>query len=308
MIKNLLLISIVIMTLLTSVAFFSAPNTTDTISYNLDPNRIMPLVDDDPFAAMAYGGEPREERGIEYRRWLANGLKVSVRGGSGSGTIVYHDPQTGWAYVQSCGHLWKGNLSAAEASRQGVTCAVETWYHNELKLKQSRKYQAEVLYYSNRDGQDVSLLRFKPDWAPNYLPIAPKDYNVPMNARLHSVGCDQGREVAHYNVRYIGTRLLSNGYRDMVTTENSPRPGRSGGGLSTDEFYVGICWGTSSYSGEGNGFFTPLKTVREYNERNGYGWLNEVGYGIARLIPIIDRNEPQGDYPPDYIPLPKGRQ
>jgi hypothetical protein len=103
-------------------------------------------------------------------------------------------------------------------------------------------------------------------------------------------------------------RDVSEGWQDLVTTENSPRPGRSGGGLMTENFYVGICWGTSSYSGDGNGFFTPLSTIRQYNKQNGYGWLNEVNISWARMIPIKDRNNPQGEYPKDYIPLPERKQ
>jgi hypothetical protein len=262
----------------------------------------MPLVDDGLFAHLADGSTPIEQRGIEYRKWLATGLKISVRNGSGSGTIIYYDHKTGWAWVQSCGHLWSGNMSAADGKNRNVTCTVTTWYHNMTKLDSPRSYTAEVLYYSNQRGKDISLLRFKPDWEPDFFPIAPADYKLEKNVRLHSVGCDGGREVAHYDVRYIGERTY-----DIVTTENSPRPGRSGGGLmSNDGYFVGVCWGTSDYSGSGNGYFTSLKVIREFNEKNGFGWLNDSGH-LPRQIPIIDRNNPQGDYPRNYIPLPGNR-
>ena len=263
----------------------------------------MPLVDDGLFALLANGGAPVEQRGLEYRKWLAPGLKISVRDGSGSGTIVYYDHKTGWAWVQSCGHLWSGNMSATDGKRRKVTCTVTTWYHNLNKLDSPREYPAEVLYYNNQSGEDISLLRFRPDWEPEFFPIAQDDYHFANNVRLHSVGCDGGREVAHYDVRYIGMRET-----DIVTTENSPRPGRSGGGLTSDDgYFVGVCWGTSDYSGSGNGFFTSLGVIREFNEKNGFGWLNDVGRSLAREIPIIDRNNPQREYPKDYIPLPGNR-
>lgn len=263
----------------------------------------MPLVHDDPYAHLAHGSEPIEQRDANVRRWLAAGVKINANGASGSGTIVYYDDKTGYAYVQSCGHLWTGVMSGEEAQSRRLTCSVLTWYHNETKLLQPQSYDAEVLYYSNVRGRDCSLLRFQPDWVPEFFPIAPEDFEFVPNARLHSVGCDGGREVAHYDVRYIGMR--GDNWPDLVTTENSPRPGRSGGGLMTDSLYVGICWGTTSFDGGGNGFFTPLKTIREYNKMNGYGWLNEVGYSLARQIPVVDRNNPQGKYPKDYIPLPQ---
>jgi hypothetical protein len=262
----------------------------------------MPIVTDDPYAHLAAGGAPIEQREERYRLWLSVSLKISVSNASGSGTIVYFDSKDGYAYVQSCGHLWNGRMSAEEGRRRNLKCKVITWYHNEKKLDSPKDYQAEVLYYSNPAPNDVSLLRFKPDWVPNYIPIAPADFKFTENMRLHSCGCDGGGEVAHYDVRYIGVRG-----GDIVTTENSPRPGRSGGGLMTDDYYVGVCWGTSDTSGNGNGFFTPLMTLRKHNEENGYGWLNEIGISWARQIPIIDRNGPQGKYPKDYIPLPQGK-
>jgi hypothetical protein len=277
------------------------------IAYNLNVNPIdnMPLVDDDPFAAVAAGGAPVEQRSAEFRRWLSAGIKIRVSNASGSGTIVYYNPDDGWAYVQTCGHLWSGNMNAEDGKRRNVKCKVITWYKNDVKLDKTAEYEAEVLYYSNTRGRDIALIRFKPDWVPGYFPIAPADFKFQDGMRLHSVGCDGGREVAHYNVRYVGMRDTGGGWNDLVTTENSPRPGRSGGGLMNDDLYVGICWGTSSYDGSGNGYFTPLSTVREYNKMNGFGWLNEVNLSLARQIPIIDRNNPQGEYPRNYIPLPK---
>lgn len=262
----------------------------------------MPIVTDDPYSHLAHGGAPIEQRDEKFRRWLSVSLKIQVSNASGSGTIIYFDPRDGYAYVQSCGHLWNGNMTAEEGKSRKVTCKVITWYKNEKKLDSTQTYPAEVLYYSNTRGRDCSLLRFKPDWEPIYIPIAPADFQFKENMRLHSCGCDGGRECAHYDVRYLGMRG-----DDITTTENSPRPGRSGGGLMTDEVYVGICWGTTDTSGNGNGFFTPLKVVREYNEKNGFGWLNEVGINWARQIPIIDRNGPQGQYPRDYIPLPQSK-
>lgn len=280
------------------------------VAYDLTVNAIdkMPLVEDDPFAAYASGLAPNEQREPEFRRWLCLGLKIKVRGASGSGTIVYFNAEDGYAYMQSCGHLWDGNMTAEEGKNRKVTCTVITWYHNDKKLDAPREYPAEVLYYSNSRGRDISLLRFNPDWVPEFLPIAPQDFEYTKDMRLHSVGCDSGQEVAHYDVRYIGMRDVGSGWLDLVTTENSPRPGRSGGGLSTDRYYVGICWGTTSYDGSGNGMFTPLSTIRQYNKQNGYGWLNDIGENWAQMIPIRDRNNPQRQYPPNYIPMPQRLQ
>ncbi len=264
----------------------------------------MPIADSGSFAAFSFGGEPVPQRTAEFRKWLSAGVKIRVRDGMGSGTIVYYDHSTGEAYVQSCGHLWNGNMSYDASKRIPVTCKIQVWYHNSEKLKNVETYNAEVLYYCNDRGYDSSLLKFKPNWIPVYFPIAPADYVYPKDSRFHSVGCDAGSEVAHYDVRYLGNRSLGGKAYDVVTTENSPRPGRSGGGLLDDSNYIGICWGTTVRNGTGNGLFTPLSAVRFMNEKNGFAWLNDVGISLARKIPIKDQNKPQGKYDSTYIPLP----
>lgn len=269
----------------------------------LEPPVEMPPLLNDQFAHLAhYGGVPQEQRDEMYRKWIAAGVKISVSGASGSGTIVYFDSRDGYAYVQSCGHLWNGKMTAEQGKQKKLTCKIITWYHNEKKLDSPKEYPAEVLYYNNPNPDDISLMRFKPDWVPNYIPIGPPDLKLPGDARLHSVGCDGGREIAHYEVRFV-----SYSGTDIVTTENSPRRGRSGGGLMTEDYYVGVCSRSSDPDGtigKGNGYFTGLESIRKMNEKNGYGWLNDVGINWARQIPIIDRNGPQKKHPKDYIPLP----
>jgi len=268
---------------------------------NVDSTAPMPLVTDP--LAVSDSIAPIEQRGIEYRKWLSKGVKILVSGSSGSGTIIYYDRASGWAYIQSCGHLWDGSMSVEEGLIKNKTAKITTWYHNNKKLDSPKTYEAEVLFYSNHRKPDISLLRFKPDWAAEFFPIAPQDYVLENGARAHSIGCDNGEEVAHYDVKIVEERNGS--WKDLVTTNNSPRPGRSGGGLiSEDRYYVGICWGTSDYDGSGNGYFTPLSEIHRVMNREGYGWLLRVSTSLAREIPIVDRNNQQGTYPREYIAVP----
>lgn len=281
----------------------------DPIIYRFSPyNGVidMPLVyDTSPYTALTKHYAPVEQRGPEVRQWLSPGLKISVSGASGSGTIVYYDESTGWAYVASCGHLWNGSRLAEELKRNPVNAKVITWYHNNQKLESERTYPAEVLFWSNTRGYDSSLLRFKPDWTPDYFPIAPKDYVINKGTMLHSVGCDGGREIAHYDVEFVEYRG-----GDLITRRNSPRPGRSGGGLmSPDGWYIGICWGTSAIDGSGIGYFTPLSAIHQVYTRNGYEWLLNVGQGTAaQKIPIMDWQHPNRQFERDYVPIPRLRR
>jgi len=250
-------------------------------------------------------GAPQEDRGIEYRRFLAPSVKIQTRGSSGSGTICYYDPIKNEAWVISCGHLWGGNMSAEEGKQRQLKASIVTWYHNMKKLDEPRSYPADVIFYSNSNGYDMSLLKFKPDWQPTYFPIAPEDYPIEVGQHYHSTGCDGAREVARYDVKIL---TVGDGPGvDTIIVKNSPRPGRSGGGLLTDDgCFIAICWGTTdTSSGGGQGLFTSLPSIRNYYESQGYGWLlNKTPPVAARDIPIIDRNDPNRTFPKDYIPLP----
>lgn len=273
-------------------------------AYSHDVLDNMPILEPQPTGLT--GMTPVEQRGPEFRKFLAASVKIGVNGSSGSGTIVYYDPAKNLAYVASCGHMWnKGTMSVEEGQRRKMTCKVITWYHNDKKLNAPKSYNANVIFYSYITGQDTSLVTFTPDWIPDYFPIAPINYEYKPGLHAHSLGCDGGNEVSHYDVEMLGIIGV-----DLVTNQNSPRPGRSGGGLMDDNgYYIATCWGTQYRDGSGKGYFTPLSAIHRYwNQQKGYEFLlNQKPSGLARQIPVIDRNRTQGSYKPEYILIPNGR-
>lgn len=240
---------------------------------------------------------PKEQRDQNYIKFLSASVKLSVNGASGSGTICYYDSLSKWAYVISCGHLWSGNKDYVESSDRDKI-KVTIWYQNDKKLDSPKSYEGEVLFWSNDRGYDVSLVRFKPDWVPDFFPIA-KKFQEPKGSLFNSMGCDGGSEVARYEVRFLEMKNL-----DLITEQNSPRPGRSGGGLITNEGkLVGVCWGTSDVSGDGIGYFTPISSIQNVLIKNNHDWLFHVSQDAKDIIIIdcIDRNK---KYDADFIPIP----
>lgn len=262
----------------------------------------MPLVLDSKHTKTTSTSSPIEQRGEEFKKFLAASVKINVGGANGSGTICYYDPMENWAYVVSCGHLWDGNKSYKELQKEKLKANIVIWYKNNIKLKEPKSYEAEVLFWSNTRGYDCSCVRFKPDWKPEYFPIAQIDYKLNKGMKLNSLGCDGAKEVARYEVEFLEYRGL-----DLITQKNSPRPGRSGGGLITDtDWFVGICWGTSdTTSGGGIGYFTPLKSIHEVFIKNGHEWLIRLSEFSSRDIPVKDWNNPSKNFEKDYVPLPK---
>lgn len=240
---------------------------------------------------------PEEQRDEKYIKFLCVSVKISVSGAAGSGTICHYDPSTGWAYVISCGHLWKGNKSYDPLDHEKAKIIV--WYHNEKKLDKPMAYEAEVLFWSNDRGKDVSLLRFRPDWCANYAPIG-MHFHEQEGMVLNSMGCDGGSEVARYEVKFSKINQ-----EDLMTELNSPRPGRSGGGLLNDQGeLIGVCWGTSdTVSGDGTGYFTPLKSIRKVFADNEHSWLLGVKKDLE-TIPVRDWENKRAQYDRHYVPTP----
>jgi len=281
--------------------FFSKAKSDPIIGWNRGSIRMPIVLDTDPKTASFKSIEPREQRGIEFRRYLAASVRINAGGSFGSGTIVYYDKLSGWAYVASCGHLWSGTRSAEDLKNNPKRSKITVWYHNNKKLSKPLDYNAEVLFWSNSRGYDSSLLRFRPNWVPEYFPIALVDYKIENGKHYHSLGCDGAREVAHYDVKVNGIRGS-----DLITIYNSPRPGRSGGGLlSNDGYYIATCWGTSAYDGSGTGYFTPLSSIHKIYSKNGYSWLLKIPGGmLARKVPVRDWQFPNQKYNKDFIPIP----
>ena len=272
------------------------------LDYNNSGAVPMPIVKDSkPEQTRKQWFAPEEQRGPEVYKWLSMGCRIQASGSYGSGTICYYDRQSQEAYVISCGHLWSGTRSAESLKDRPITVTLRFWHKNGQKLSQPQEFQAQVLFYSNNRGSDCSLLKFKPDWQPQYLPIAPKNYQeLKKGQHLHSVGCDGAREIAHYDVLFVEYRD-----GDLIIEKNGPRSGRSGGGLHDEKYYVAICWGSSDpRNGSGIGFFTPLSSIHSNFSREGFdfvlkGKINNPAFDI----PIQDQQNPNNQFKPNDLIL-----
>jgi hypothetical protein len=240
---------------------------------------------------------PQEQRDEKYIKLLQVSVKISVSGAAGSGTMCHFDESSGWIYVVSCGHLWNGNKSYDPSNLEKARITV--WYQNGLKLNNPKTYEAEALFWSNDRGYDVSLLRFKADWIPEYAPFA-RHFHEEKGQMLNSMGCDGGGEVARYEVQF-----LEMSGKDLTAVKNSPRPGRSGGGLINNEGrIVGVCWGSSDITtGDGVGYFTSLNSIEKVFSKNGHAWLMNIRKDLE-LIPIKDWTGSGQKYDRHYVPVP----
>lgn len=187
---------------------------------------------------------------------LQAAIKVISSSNVGSGTIIYHKDKT--AYAISAGHLWT----------EGTKCEVEY---------EGKRIPAELFFYEDTPGFDCSLLTFSLDKCPEYFPIAPENHVITVGQQYSSPGCDNNDSPTNYEVEYMGFRKLNAVEEPVLTTaKNSPKPGRSGGGLLDNKYLVGVCFATSAQDGTGYGFFTSLSSIRHTFTTRNYEWLLDV--------------------------------
>lgn len=248
----------------------------------------IPEIDDNPIEQQS---TPVAHRSSEYRRLLATSVRINTTSGSGSGTIVHFDYDNNVAYVLSCGHLWSDNRSREQLEQSPRYVNVTTW-HTNRRLIVPKVFRGRVLFHII--SPDMSLIKFTPDYIPQVAPIAPRDIELDLNLNYHSMGSDRGSETARY-----GVRILSISQSRLVTQFNTPRPGRSGGGLlTTDGLLIGICVARDNY---GRGYFTPLDSIHTQLERQGFDYLlNQVPE-----VYIQDHTNPGTEYDSRFFPRPR---
>ena len=106
-----------------------------------------------------------------------------------------------------------------------------------------RPIVGEVLDYDF--GRDVALVRIKPGRVIPSARVVPEHWSAESRMRMYTVGCSHGEDATAWNT--IITSPSFNGLNEKPGYEaiqclHSPKQGRSGGGLFTEDGYVaGVC-------------------------------------------------------------------
>ncbi len=237
-------------------------------------------------------GVPIAKREEKYISYLEPSVRLRRESGGqryifGSGTVVFADDKYAW--IISCGHIFESKDDKIQ---------VEVFYKEGKKLERPKLYNSLVLCVDIQN--DISFVKIQPNYRMPCFSIAPVDYKINPKDKLESAGCDHAKEVATYTV------VVYSVDKNYITTYiNSPRPGRSGGGLIKDEMFVGICTHTSNF--EQNGQFIP-----------GYGWYvslprihafaknNKLEFLLVDkpVLKIFDRSGRLLKESKNYIPVP----
>lgn len=204
-----------------------------------------------------FGLEPSNPNFIK-----AASVQIQTRSCVGSGTIVKTFKENDYyvSYIISAAHL-------TDIIGRHNYIVVDFYYLDQTKFKKSYIGNLVWLHLNNR-GIDYSIIEVVTIEKPIAVKIS-ENCSFTIGEKLTSIGFDNKASEANvYSVRYLSDRK-----DDIFTIFDTPRPGRSGGGLFFNNKLVGVCWG---YMVKSNlGLFTSLEALRESISNSPYKFILE---------------------------------
>lgn len=179
-----------------------------------------------------------------------------------SGTVFKVTPNDkGYtSYILSTGHMKK---------REDPQ--IEFFFMDGEKLDEPLVVKGNIIFLVENSfkGCDFSVIEVRTKGKPAFIPIAKKDAKE--KDKCLSIGCDSASVPKCYSCTVLNLEKL-----DYILENDSPKAGRSGGGLFLKHEIVGVCWGCRTWGNEErNGLFTRASVVRNLLMTAGYEYLLE---------------------------------
>jgi hypothetical protein len=179
-----------------------------------------------------------------------------------SGTVFKVTPNDkGYtSYILSTGHMKK---------REDPQ--IEFFFMDGEKLEKPFIVKGNIIFLVENSfkGCDFSVIEVTTKNKPAFIPLAKKDAKE--KDKCLSIGCDLATVPKCYSCT-----VLNLGKHDYILENDSPKAGRSGGGLFLNHEIVGVCWGCATWGNkEVNGLFTRASVVRNLLTAAGYEHLLE---------------------------------
>jgi len=200
--------------------------------------------------------------------------------GFGSGTVIYSDPDE--AIILTCAHIFKVSGRQPPPGRFDRPVHVERF---DGVLTGPRKQQVspigqglrgEVIDYDFR--RDVALIRIRPGKVIPAARVVPKHWDPKARMSMITVGCSHGKDATAWNTVITDPLVQGAGGHSehlAIQCKYSPKQGRSGGGLFTDDGYVaGVC-NFAYLPTIGLGLYAAPASIYRILDRNGLSDLYE---------------------------------
>jgi S1-C subfamily serine protease len=180
-------------------------------------------------------------------------VRIRVGNSVGSGTIVSAD-----GVVVTCAHIFKG----------GGKITVEV-FDNGRQAYAGTKIAVDP-------QTDLGLIKIAAKKPLRFAPIAPKSWKPKINMGVFQIGCPEGAKPASFATRImdVNVDLGDNSPWLGIQCEKTPKQGRSGGGLFTDDGYLfAVCDFASPM--DSSGLYSGPDTIYALLDKNSLASLYE---------------------------------
>lgn len=235
---------------------------------------------DRPVAQVSRGGRATTSDEVNPKPW-ATVVRITVhdRGqlGYGSGTVIKSTPDE--TIVLTCAHIFHIDRLRKQPTPEKFPLPVSVELFdgvlggpgNQTVRPVGRPMQAEVIDYDF--DRDVGLVRFKPGRVVPAALVVPPTWSGPKkNMLMFTVGCSHGKDATAWNTLVTDPNFRGldgkPGY-EATQCQYSPKQGRSGGGLFTEDGYVaGVC-NFAFHPKMALGLYASPASIRRILDKNG---------------------------------------
>jgi hypothetical protein len=238
-------------------------------------------------------------------------ITVKDRGslGFGSGTIIESTPEE--SIILTCAHIFTVKGRQPRADQFNLPVLVELFDGKlggpggQTVRPLGKPMPGEVIDYDF--DRDVALVRIRPGTVVPSARVVPQHWQPKARMSMYTVGCSHGEDATAWNTVIFAptSRYQVPGKRnyEAIECQHSPKQGRSGGGLFTEDGYVaGVCNFAFDPS-VGRGLYASPNSIYAILDRNDMSYLYEYRAPRGPQLYLADNANGSGtrqDSPQDY--------
>ena len=173
------------------------------------------------FPLVAFGQNAKPWESVVRIKVGSGGSRFAI----GSGTVIHSTDAE--SIILTCAHLFPGS-----------NIRVDLFDGQPQSRFSGQTYKATLI--DSDKGRDVALVRFKPGRKLPFTRVAPLGHSVRSGSSATAVGCPYGRDAVTWDTQ-VTDRNIKIGSISLIECDRAPEMGRSGGGLFSGGYLVGVC-------------------------------------------------------------------
>ncbi|WP_161602555.1 thioredoxin domain-containing protein [Tautonia marina] len=230
-------------------------------------------------------------------------ITVKDRGslGFGSGTVIESSPEE--SIILTCAHIFTVKGRQPRPDQFNLPVLVELFDGKlggpggQTVRPLGKPMPGEVIDYDF--DRDVALVRIRPGAVVPSARVVPQHWQAKARMSMYTVGCSHGEDATAWNTVIFAptSRYQVPGKRnyEAIECQHSPKQGRSGGGLFTEDGYVaGVCNFAFDPS-VGRGLYASPNSIYAILDRNNMSHLYEYRAPRGPQLYLADNANESGN-------------